>query len=307
VIAAFILRTGQPAMTRRRAGLPVGGRTYLALLATLVACSCPPFARSQAPEAKPPASSAESQPAASPPESKPKFPEDGIFWADAAHTKAFFVSEEVFNDFPVKDLPIPERYKVERDEAAIAAEERSYPRPFPECPVGDSSPLGDTISGARSLPDILRSSNLAFVGSVIQVIPGLIVGDPATPISAVGSIVEIDVQEILRRTGESPREGQRLFYRQHSGSIVVRNRRVCTRGNFGRETFRAGPGQRVLAIALGPANGLDPNDPRMVWNALVWPISRSGEVLPQGYFWVKQSAPISLASLRQSLANGHRP
>jgi hypothetical protein len=283
-------------MTRKGSG-PIGCRTYLLPLAILVACSCPPYARSQAPEGKP----------ASPPESKPKFPEDGIFWADAAHTKAFFVSEEILNDFPMKDLPIPERYKVERDEAAIAAERRSYPRPFPECSVDEHSPVGHQVGTARTLPEILRSNNLAFVGSVTQVIPGLVVGDPLTPISAVGSMVEVDVQEILKRTGESPREGQRLFYRQDNGSIVVKNRRLCTEGAFGRETFRAGPGQRVLVIALGPANGLDPNDPRMVWSALVWPVSRSGEALPQGYAAVEQSAPISLASLRQSLAKGHEP
>jgi hypothetical protein len=294
-------------MTRTRPGRPVRGREYLALVALLGACCCPPYARSQAPQASTAAPPAESKPAAAPAESKPKLPEDGIFWADAARTKAFFVSEEVFNNFPAQDLPIPERYKVEPDDAANALALKGYRRPFPECSVGEHAGLGEPLASARTLTELLRHSNLAFVGSVIQVIPGLVVGDPLTPISAVGSMVEVDVQEVLRRTGDSPREGQRLFYRQHNGSIVIRSRRLCTQGEFGRETFRAGPGQRVLLISNGPANGLDPNDPRIVWYALVWPISRSGEVLPQGYVAVEQSAPIPLAALRQSLAKGREP
>jgi hypothetical protein len=228
------------------------------------------------------------------PEAK-ALPADEIFWEDPEHRSALFISERLLNEWPWDRLAIhPDRRKeLEERIAAPLGMQFYFPnRPYPECTTDLHTGVGPPLRQAVSLVDFVRREPVALVGRVLRITPGWNV-----LYSSASSIVELQVEEIIKAPKGGPAVGEHVFYEQKRGSILVRGRRLCTEAQPGEESHRAGLGELLFLTGFGRSSTQDPR----LFPGAVWPIS-GNEIEPQPYKAIAEPRlPISVPQLRLSL------
>jgi hypothetical protein len=217
-----------------------------------------------------------------------------IIWMDAKeHSSAMFIPERLLNERALEDLPLTDaerswlQSRLDRATRGNPEREKDYKRlgrPYLACPPAS---LDDRSSKALSLLGYLKTTDLAFIATVEDVVPGwsFWIGQPVNMVY---------VKPVLFLHEKHQTDDRVLIYAERWASITVNGAQVCS-WTPPEGFYRARKGDKVLVGAF-----LYPSNPRIVDGVSVFPTSE-GKVLPQPYSMVQDFVPITVDDLRLGL------
>lgn len=166
---------------------------------------------------------------------------DQVVWNSHAPTRALFLPQSVLDTTPLKELPLLPRY-IQSVEGSVNLSEADRRRSRPDpCSVAYEDPVVlRTIDSPPTIPEWIASQYLAFLGTVIDTVPGLGTWGKPRPVT----LVYVQVEEILRDGDDSLQLSQVLAYFQEDARIELNGKKHCSKLPRGADLAEVG--ERVL-------------------------------------------------------------
>ncbi len=217
-----------------------------------------------------------------------------MIWMEAKeHNSAMFVPERLLNEHTLENLPLTDAERswlqshLDRAARGNPERERDYKRigrTYMPCPPAS---VDDRSLKALSLLDYLKTTDLAFVATIEDVVPGwsFWIGQPVNMVY---------VKPVLVLHGRQKTDDRVLIYAERWASITVNGAQVCS-STPPEGFYRARKGDEVLVGAF-----LYPPNPQILDGVNVFP-TREGKIIPQPYSMVQDFTPVAVDDIRLGL------
>lgn len=211
-----------------------------------------------------------------------------IIWYDADPSQALFIPQKELAATALEQLPVPSFALDRIREAMRYPEERKLHKLASGCMRAPD--LGEPVpeESRKTLDELVASSSLAFVGTVVATVPGWSVWQDI-PVTA----VYVRIDEVLRNQGDFLRTGETVATTQEQATIDLFGIEACSKLPPGVQPARTG--DQVLFTGARFEQ-----HPLFVLPHYIFPV-RGDEVLPQPWRVLRDAKPEPLDQLRTAL------